>query len=180
MKILIETDRLLLREFTPSDLDALVKIAEGRHIQHWLSDWGNCADWVQGWFQTVSANYQTGDPRKKFILLAIETKEDHTLIGQINTGCEEHPKELPGELSVGYFIAETALGRGYATEAVKGLTGYYFTRGLTDFFHALVKPDNAASKRVVQKAGFVFEKQMHIADDERGLTELFDYYRLYR
>lgn len=44
------------------------------------------------------------------------------LIGQINTGCEEHPKELPGEFSVGYFIAETALGRGYTTEAVKGLT----------------------------------------------------------
>lgn len=180
MKIRIETERLILREFTPSDLSALVKITEGQHIQHWLSDWGNCAEWVEGWYKVVHENYQTGDPRKKFILLAIESKADHKLIGQINTGCEEHPKELPGELSVGYFISESALNRGYATEAVKALTRYYFELGIADFFHALVKPDNAASAHVVQKAGFVFEKRLYITENDIAPAALFNYYRLYQ
>ena len=53
---------------------------------------------------------------------------------------------------VGYLFAETAWGRGYATEMLAGLVQEAERQG-TDLI-AGVGPDNPASARVLRKAGF--------------------------
>jgi RimJ/RimL family protein N-acetyltransferase len=58
---------------------------------------------------------------------------------------------------VGYWLGEDFWGRGVATEAVRLFTDYAFARlGLLRLF-ALPLADNAASIRVLEKAGFVAE-----------------------
>jgi hypothetical protein len=59
-------------------------------------------------------------------------------IGQINTGCE-CKEELPGELSVGYYISKDKLNKGYATEAVKAITQHFFPINPNDFYYAIWK-----------------------------------------
>jgi len=55
---------------------------------------------------------------------------------------------------VGYWIGQECWGRGIATEALRLFTGYAFDRlGLLRVF-ALPFADNAASIRVLEKAGF--------------------------
>ena len=179
MSIYIESDRLVLREFTESDLPTLVDIASQEHICHWCPDWKNCNDWVDKWFKGIQWRYSINNPNNEFILLAITEKSTNRLIGQINTGCE-FKDELPGELSIGYFISKEAMGNGYATEAAKSMTQYYFPINKNDFFYAVIKPANEASIRVAEKAGFKFVSQIILPSTEPNEKILFNYYRLYR
>jgi len=179
MSTFIESERLILREFTEDDLPALVEIAGQEHILRWCTDWQDCGAWVHDWYKGIRWRYTIGDPNTEFILLAIIEKQSGKLIGQINTGCELKD-EKPGELSVGYYIAKEAMNQGYATEAVKAMTQHFFPVNKNDFFFAIIKPGNAASARVAEKAGFAFVSELQIVDKETKKETLFHYYRLYR
>lgn len=178
MSIIIESNRLLLREFTEADLPSLVEIASQEHILHWCADWADCGSWVHDWFKGIKWRYSIGDPNKEFILLAIVEKQSGKLIGQINTGCELK-NEKPDELSIGYFISKEALNQGYATEAAKALTQHFFPINKNNFFYAIIKPENSASIQVVTKAGFNFASELRVVDKESQRETLFHYYRLY-
>ncbi len=179
MSISIESERLILRELTVADLPALVEIAREEHICYWCPDWKGCDTWVNNWFKGIQWRYSVGDPNTEFVLLAIVEKATGRLIGQINTGCE-FSKELPGELSIGYFISQHAMHNGYATEAAKSITQHYFPINKNNFFYAVIKPANTASIRVATKAGFKFISEMNLPGNEPNERILFNYYRLYR
>ena len=66
-------------------------------------------------------------------------------------------KYVPGtvEVEVGYRLRHAAWGRGYATEGARELVGYGFRElGLFRII-GITHPDNAASRRVLEKAGLV-------------------------
>jgi RimJ/RimL family protein N-acetyltransferase len=178
MSIYIESERLVLREFAEADLPALVDIAGQEHITRWCADWKDCGSWVHDWFKGIKWRYSIGDPNTEFILLAIVEKHSGRLIGQINTGCELKD-EKPGELSIGYFISKEAANQGYATEAAKAMTQHYFPMNKNHFFFAIIQPDNAASLRVAEKAGFKFVSELQVTDKDSKKETLFHYHRLY-
>ena len=179
MSICIESERLILREFTEADLPALVEIAGQEHIVYWCPDWDDCGTWVHDWFRGIKWRYSIGDPNIEFILLAIVEKQSGKLIGQINTGCELQD-EKPGELSIGYYISKEAMNQGYATEAAIAMTQHFFPMNKNDYFYAIIKPENAASARVAEKAGFIFDSDLRIIEKVTKQEMLFHYYRLYR
>ena len=179
MSIYIESERLVLRQFTEVDLPALVEIASQKHILDWCPDWKDCGVWVHDWFRGIEWRYTIANPNNEFILLAIIEKSTNELIGQINTGCE-CKDELPGELSIGYYISKDKLNKGYATEAAKSMTQHFFHINPNDFFYAIIKPNNAASRRVAEKAGFRFVKEITISDKVTEKPILMQYYRLDR
>lgn len=178
--IFIESERLILRELVEMDLPILAKIAVQEHITYWCPDWKDCTSWVNDWYkEQIHWRYSIGNPTEEFILLGIVEKATNKLIGQINTGCE-FKEELPGELSVGYYIAKEAMHNGYATEAVKAITQFYFPVNKNDFFYAVIKPENTASIRAAAKAGFKFVSEIPLPGNEPEEIILFNYYRLYR
>lgn len=61
-----------------------------------------------------------------------------------------------GSAFLGYAIDEAHAGRGYATHAVRWITDAGFRHGLHRV-QAAVVPENEASKRVLEKAGFRYE-----------------------
>jgi RimJ/RimL family protein N-acetyltransferase len=58
---------------------------------------------------------------------------------------------------IGYGIAPEARGNGYATEAVRQVTRRAFREGPLRRIIAYVHEDNAASRRVLEKAGYTAE-----------------------
>jgi len=58
---------------------------------------------------------------------------------------------------MGYYVAEPYWGKGVATQAVSAACAFAFTS--TDLLRVYAEPfsDNAASRRVLEKAGFVLE-----------------------
>jgi [ribosomal protein S5]-alanine N-acetyltransferase len=63
------------------------------------------------------------------------------------------------EVEVGYALVFEAWGRGYATEIAKALAARAEAAGHAPLV-AYVEPDNAASRRVLEKAGFRYERDL--------------------
>jgi ribosomal-protein-alanine N-acetyltransferase len=61
------------------------------------------------------------------------------------------------EVEVGYRLARDARGRGYATEAARASLTYGFEQIGLERIVAVAAPANAASRRVMEKAGMTME-----------------------
>jgi RimJ/RimL family protein N-acetyltransferase len=64
---------------------------------------------------------------------------------------------LGGDPEIGYWVAPDARGRGVATRAVTLLRDWAHEALGAERLHMLIHPDNLASRRVAEKAGFVYE-----------------------
>ena len=78
------------------------------------------------------------------------------------------------EVEVGYTVDAAFQGRGYATEMASAMVGIGF--GVLDFpsLVSFTLPDNLASRRVMEKCGFAFERAIVHAGADQVL------YRLHR
>jgi RimJ/RimL family protein N-acetyltransferase len=72
--------------------------------------------------------------------------------------------EADGSVEIGYGLAPSAQGRGYATEAVHALVALARAQGASSVV-AMTEPDNAASHRVLERCGFVPDGEIESADD---------------
>jgi RimJ/RimL family protein N-acetyltransferase len=73
------------------------------------------------------------------------------------------------EMELSYQVYDRALrGRGYMSEAVSLLVRYLFETRPLSRIRLIIHPDNAASRRVAEKSGFVLEGTMRRAWFNRG------------
>lgn len=77
------------------------------------------------------------------------------LIGQISLGGVIYGAMRGGH--IGYWIDRNFANRGYTTKAVEMLTQYAFDVLKLHRVEINLRPENAASRRVAEKAGYVFE-----------------------
>ena len=71
---------------------------------------------------------------------------------------------------LGYVVAPAARGRGVATEALRQLTAWAFERGMVRL-ELLISVDNAASKKVAERCGYVREGVLRSAYFKQGRRE---------
>jgi RimJ/RimL family protein N-acetyltransferase len=64
------------------------------------------------------------------------------------------------EYEIGYCLARNAWGRGLASEALRLVLGFAFGELAAHRLYATIDPVNAASRAVVEKAGFRLEGQL--------------------
>jgi ribosomal-protein-alanine N-acetyltransferase len=140
----IETDRLLLRPFDPSDAPVVqrelsrVEMARMLAIPHPYPE-----DGATTWIATARRG-------RDFAIVLRETNE---VIGGI--ALFERDQHRRAEL--GYWCAIDFWGRGYATEAVRAVIEYAFSALALNRVHAECHGDNPASRRVLEKAGMTLE-----------------------
>jgi len=91
------------------------------------------------------------------------------LIGQISLGGVIYGALRGGH--IGYWIDRNYANKGYTTMAVELLTQYSFTSLSLHRLEINLRPENEASRKVAQKAGYIFEgeraKYLHIDGDWR-------------
>lgn len=93
----------------------------------------------------------------------ITLKENGKLIGTI--GLIDDPKrENSSAKMIGYAISDLYWGKGYMTEAAYGVIRYGFDRCGYTIISAYCYPENARSKRVIEKCGFVYEGTLRLAE----------------
>jgi ribosomal-protein-alanine N-acetyltransferase len=99
--------------------------------------------------ETAAALRVYGDTleRRGFSFLAVVERESGAVIGDGGL----HP--LGGDIELGYTLARAAWGRGYATELGRALLAFAFGELGAERVVAQVEPDNAASRRVLEKLG---------------------------
>lgn len=164
MKIL-ETERLILRHFLPSDLDDLFVLYSDPQVRFYFPE-GTLTreetkeelDW-----------YLNGHPEHPDLgLWATIHKETGLFIGR----CGLLPWVIDGqfEVEVAYMLAKAWWGQGLGTEAAQGIRDYAFGHlGLSRLI-CLIDRDNRASIRVATKLGMTFEKE---GMDDKGPYVLY-------
>lgn len=135
--------------------------------------------WLKNWEATVPNMPVSYDIRGSISLLRKGARAgvtvpfvleyDGELVGQLTISSLSYGSV--SSASLGYWIAERSAGLGITPTAVSLATDYcFFSRGLHRM-EICIRPENAASLRVVQKLGFRYEglrrKYIHINGDWR-------------
>ena len=173
MDIRIETSRLILRPFTESDAAAASYNSRQPSVAHYMPEMVKETEEVAlGWIRYV--NKELFDIAKPCVLFAIVSKTDERCMGCIFINRKE---EWGNIVEMGYYIADEYQGNGYATEAGKAMIWWAFEKVGQDVLSAFAKPENEASRRVIEKLGFIFGETRTLPHN--GEDCAFDYFRLY-
>jgi ribosomal-protein-alanine N-acetyltransferase len=143
----LETERLILRQFSPDDAPEVQRLAGDRAvasttqtIPHPYQD-----GVAEAWIATHAPAFERGES----VSFAVVRREAGQLVGAI--GLRLAPQHERAEL--GYWIGVPYWNQGYATEAARAVITYAFqTLGLNKVY-AQHLTRNPASGRVMQKAG---------------------------
>lgn len=141
---------MIIRSWRPEDAAALARAINDEAVQANLRDGLPFPYTVSDAEAFIGFALSAGDGMYSFAVT-----ENDVCIGSVSVTRGENIHRLTGEL--GYYIARERWGRGYATRAVREICRYVFEN--TDIVRIYAEPfaDNAASCRVLEKAGFTLE-----------------------
>ena len=147
---MIETDRLYYRPTRLADAEALFAFLgdrEAMRFTHVQPSLRACRRHIAG--------YEHQRARIGCAPWTISEKPGGSIVGW--GGLYEDPFDRGWGIELGYHFMPSAWGRGYATELA--MLCLQVARQLRlDLLTAFAHPDNAASRRVLEKAGFTVER----------------------
>lgn len=151
----LETERLILRPVRRSDAGAMLSLINNFEISKWLSrvafPYG--AAEAEEFFAAVLDNANP-DHARPFAILSKD--EPDWMIGCI--GVEPHGVEggvLSAAAEFGYWIGEPFWGQGFISEGTLAMIALSFECGGYERLTAGYLDGNGASKRILEKCGFV-------------------------
>ncbi|HUF68564.1 MAG TPA: GNAT family N-acetyltransferase [Longimicrobiales bacterium] len=95
----------------------------------------------------------------------IETLTTQSLVGSIAA------RDQPHGINLGYLLARNAWGKGYMAEAVDAVAAWFLSQPTVERVWATCDVENAASARVLAKAGFDLEGTLRRWDVHPNLGE---------
>ena len=164
MKRILETERLVLREMTPDDFDALYAVlADSDIMQHYPYTFDEAR--VRGWIERNMERYQ----KDGFGLWAVVLKETGEMIGD----CGLTLQSIEGEMlpEIGYHIRRDCQRRGYASEAGRAVRDWAFERLDADCLYSCMKHTNVPSYSTAMAMGM--EKLKQYPDEANGITYVY-------
>lgn len=167
----IKTDRLWLRDVRPEDGPSLAEMARDGSFRDIGFDRG-CGSWMAGWIAEARQLAAEDDPYAGYLAYAVTRKEEDAIIGLI--GCSYY--EDLRQIGVTYGIGAKYRGRGYAVEALRAYTGYFFRHYPVPRLIATVREDNVPSWRTVEKAGFWLAEKKRYQDINDEQPEWYRFY----
>lgn len=153
-EIFVETDRLILREILPTDIDGMFKLHSDPEVHRFLVN------------KTVTSKEQTADiinfVRQQYIDFgigrwAIIDKSTNNFIGW--TGLEFVPELINNHKNyydLGYRLIRKYWGQGIATETAFASLEYAFDKLNADEVFARADSENISSNKVLEKVGLKF------------------------
>jgi RimJ/RimL family protein N-acetyltransferase len=150
MRLILETCEV--RSWRADDLDALVRHANNRNI------WIHLRDRFPHPYTARDGRLFLKQARAQIPEAAFAIAVNDEAVGTIAYQLQGDVERVSAE--IGYWLGEPFWGRGIATEALIAVTRYAaVTHGLTRLY-ALPFASNAASCRVLEKAGYRLEGRL--------------------
>ncbi|HEX7313156.1 MAG TPA: GNAT family N-acetyltransferase [Pyrinomonadaceae bacterium] len=157
--IVLETERLLLRRFTPEDAADNYRIYTDDENMRFMGRRPDSVEFEREHILKHIANYYD---QHGFGLWAVVLREDGRLIGRC--GLIHQPIEGAREVEVSYLLDRHYWGRGLATEAARAVVRHGFEKYKFPRIVALINPENVASVRVAEKIGMKHERDVDFRD----------------
>ncbi|GHT57574.1 acetyltransferase [Spirochaetia bacterium] len=152
MKMILETNRLYLREMDIHDLPDLSKILQDPEVmyayEHPFSD-----EELIGWYNQQVERYK----KDGHGLWAVILKETDAFIGQ----CGLTIQTVEGDelLEVGYLFNKNYWHQGYAAEAARACKTYAFEKLGAKKVCSIIRTNNRASQKVAERNGMKIVKE---------------------
>lgn len=144
--MILETQRLYLREMNQADYEALSKILQDEETMYAYN--GAFSDEeTQEWLDRQISRYQ----KYGFGLWAVVLKETDEMIGQC--GITMQPWNDREVLEIGYLLRRDYWHKGYAIEAAKACREYAFTKLHAEEVCSIIRDTNTASQKVAVRNG---------------------------
>ncbi len=153
---MLESARLILRPWREEDQKFVGAILGDPEVMR-FSDAGELGAshqevWLRGILRAVTANELPGN-------LAIEHKASARVIGYVSLS-RDLTRVGREESEIGFRLARSAWGRGYATEAVQRMIEAAKSITSTQRVVAIVDPHNHRSVRLIEKIGMMYERDV--------------------
>ncbi len=150
-KIVLETPRLILREWRPDDWVRFKPIAADPRVIRYVGTGQVPSDeQIRTYIETARKLYRD----EGFCLWPLVSRKNRELIGF----CGLDHLWGGDEIEIGYWLAPDYWGKGLATEAAQAVLEYGFDQLGLERIVAVAHPENQASIRVLQKLGMAFER----------------------
>ena len=149
----LETPRLRLREFIPSDAEALALVLSDPETMRFYPkpfDRAGVEQWVA---RNMRRYVENGHGLWGMVLTS--TGE---LIG--DCGLTVQNVDDVNEIEIGYHVRRDLWGLGLATEAARACRDYGFGRLTVERLVSLIRPENVPSRRVAEKNGMTVWKEL--------------------
>jgi RimJ/RimL family protein N-acetyltransferase len=150
----IETQRLVLRCYTPEDVEAMdvVVPANKEHLETYLP-----------WARDEPIGHEKRTELVSDFVAKFRAREDFVMgifdraTGEYIGGTGLHTRQGPGVLEIGYWLAAHRQGEGLITEAAAALTRTAFSYAHAPRVEIHCEPTNVRSRNVPLRLGFVLE-----------------------
>jgi len=166
----LETERLILREIVPADAEDLFRIyTDPQVMRYWGSAPLRSIDQARQKIQGIIDAFRASEG----IRWAFTLKGDDQLIG---SGGHWRLLKQHRRSEIGYELAPEYWGQGLVTEAFGAILRFGFEQMGLHSVEAQIEPHNQASRRVLEKLGFVQEayfRENYFFDGEFTDTAVF-------
>ncbi|PXX61731.1 RimJ/RimL family protein N-acetyltransferase [Nocardia tenerifensis] len=156
MDVFLKTDRLVLRRFTDADVDNLVRLDSDPAVMRFLTGEPTPRDEI--YYQVlpqILRDYQVSSAGR----FAVIEQSSGAFVGWLSL---QPPQDgSVAEVELGYRLAASVWGRGYATEAARALIHKGFAELGVGRVWAQTMAVNIASRRVMEKSGLTYVRTFH-------------------
>lgn len=152
--MILQTPRLVLREFTEKDLDVLAPLLADVEVMRFSLSGPLSKEKTKEYLQKRILDHYA---KHGFGLWAVIDKKEQNLVGFVGLIMQN----IDGEelIELGYRLDPKHWGQGYAVEAAKAVLGYAFETLKLDRIISIIDPKNVRSVKVAEKAGMHFWKE---------------------
>jgi RimJ/RimL family protein N-acetyltransferase len=144
----LKTERLILRRFRESDIDAYAAMTQDPEVMKFLSASGDLLSRSDAWRQM--ALFLGHWELRGYGTWAVEERETGDFVGRVGL---HNPEGWP-DRELGWTIARKFWGRGYASEAARASIGHAFDNLGWTHLVSLIHPDNDRSARLAERLGY--------------------------
>ncbi len=169
----IETERLILRRFSPADAPSV--------LANWAADERIQSLYAEPVYETIEAvqellvRYISSYNKDEYYRWAVIDKLSGECIGQIAYFLVDNNNHFA---EIEYCIGTAFQRRGLATEATRAVMAYGFEKMNLHKIQISVKTINPASRRVIEKCGFTYEGTLRDYFFENGQYVSRAYYSM--
>lgn len=152
MAVILETARLVIREWETEDLEAFFAMTGDPEVMRFIGNGRDFSEFEQA--RKLLERIREAYKSRGWSRWAVVEKSSGEVIGSCGFSLPYGTEEL----DFGYYFARESWGKGYATEAGRACIAYGFERLGFDEIPASVDVENRASIRVLEKLGFRFDR----------------------
>lgn len=148
--MILETERLYLREMDDGDYDALARILQDEEVMYAYEHAFSEAE-TRNWLENQKKRYK----EYGFGLWAVVLKETGEMIGQCGLSMQEYNDAQV--LEIGYLFQKAFWHKGYAAEAAIACKHYAFEKLGAAEIYSIIRDSNVASQNVAKRNGMTIK-----------------------